>query len=75
METEAAEMRKTFKQFLAENGFPFLYVYDDDVKTIYGHKDKNFVKKPKKDKKKNKQDKLTAYLMYAKNINEESENE
>ncbi len=64
----------TFKEFLLENGFPFLNVYNDEMETIFGHKEKDIVKpkktKPTDSKTKTKR-KLNSYLRYAKVINEE----
>lgn len=64
----------TFKEFLLENGFPFLNVYNDEMETIFGHKEKDIVK-PKKtkptDSKTKTKIKLNSYLRYAKVINEE----
>lgn len=65
----------TFKEFLLENGFPFLNVYNDEMETIFGHKEKDLVK-PKKDKKDDKETKtkrkLNSYIRYAKSLNEEN---
>ena len=73
--TEAAVSKQTFKQFLSENGFPFLNVYNNDMETLFGHKEKDYEKKPKKkvDKDEKNKRKLNAYLRYAKNINEEQQ--
>ena len=69
--------RLTFKEFLAENGFPFLNVYSDEMETIFGHKETDVVK-PKKAQKEDKETKtkrkLNSYVRYAKSINEEKNN-
>lgn len=72
-------MKKTFKQFLSENGYPFLNVVNDEMETLFGHTKKDIVK-PKKNSKDEKSEeetkeqktgrKLIDYLRYAKNIND-----
>lgn len=69
--------KKTFKGFLAENGFPFLNVYNDEMETLFGHKEKDYVKdkKPKTtDREENTKKKLNSYMRYAKKINEDDTN-
>lgn len=73
-------MKKSFKEFLVENGFPFLNVYNNDMETLFGHKKKDIVKKGKPDKKEELEDdsakeektkkKLNSYMRYAKVVNE-----
>lgn len=74
---EAAVSKKSFKEFLSENGFPFLNVYNNEMETLFGHKKKDYVKgkEPKTDDKEEKtKKKLNSYMRYAKNINEEENN-
>ena len=74
---EAAVSKKSFKEFLSENGFPFLNVYNNEMETLFGHKKKDYVKgkEPNADDKEEKtKKKLNSYMRYAKNINEEGNN-
>lgn len=67
-------MKLTFKQFLAENGFPFANVSDDKKITIFGHTEENLDKNGKKNKsskEENKKRKLNRYFQYAKVVDEE----
>lgn len=77
MAVEAAVSKKSFKEFLSENGFPFLNVYNNEMETLFGHKKKDYVKgkEPKtEDKEEKTKRKLNSYMRYAKNINEEENN-
>lgn len=70
--------KQTFKEFLGENGFPFLNVVNDELETIFGHKKKDIIKPKKAKDDKSEEEtkeqktgrKLVDYLRYAKNINE-----
>jgi hypothetical protein len=61
---------KTFKQFLTENGYPFLNVYNNEMETLFGDTKKDFIKnKVPTDSDENKtKRKLRSYLQYAKVI-------
>lgn len=60
-------MKRTFKTFLSEGGFPFAFVMDDKKQTIFGHEDKDFVKVPKRkklSKEENEKMKLNRFVQY-----------
>lgn len=74
-------MRKSFKEFLYEGGFPFLNVYNDEMVTLFGHKEKDFVsdedtknrikKMSKTDiNKKRRDNKTVSYMRYMKLVND-----
>lgn len=67
--------RKKFTEYLSENGFPFLNVFNGEYETLFGNKTEDLEDKDDQmdDDTKTKR-KLYTYLRYATNINEEKEN-